>query len=56
MDRPELQYTYPDPLSQVYVAFEAYCVGACCGYDAYDINAHRLTEIVVFDGVERLAH
>src|SRR5579883_475109 len=55
MERPHLVYTYPDPLLRVYSHFEAYCVGACCGYEAFDINAHRLIELVQADGVEQLA-
>jgi hypothetical protein len=45
MANPELQYVYPEPLAQAYLAFEAYCVGACCGIQAYDMNAHRLIEM-----------
>jgi hypothetical protein len=37
-----LRIEYPEPLRDVYLCFEAHCVGACCGYGAYDINAHRL--------------
>gem|GEM_PF-5623478 len=54
MERPHLVYTYPDPLLRVYSHFEAYCVGACCGYEAFDINAHRLIELVQADGVEQI--
>lgn len=42
---------YPPELNQAYHAFMPYCVGACCGYDAYDLNAARLEENVATDGV-----
>ena len=35
---------YPEPFLNLYWQFEAYCVGACCGYEAYDINAWRVLE------------
>lgn len=46
-----LHVRYPRELTQAYHAFMPYCVGACCGYDAYDINAIRLAENVAVDGV-----
>lgn len=54
MPPKRLDIRYPDPLSQVYLAFEAYCVGACCGDAAYDLNAWRLTDFIQEEGAERL--
>jgi hypothetical protein len=54
MPPKRLDIRYPNPLSQVYLAFEAYCVGACCGDAAYDLNAWRLVELVQVDGIEQL--
>lgn len=47
----QININYPPELNQAYHAFMPYCVGACCGYDAYDLNAARLDENVRVDGV-----
>lgn len=47
----QININYPPELNQAYHAFMPYCVGACCGYDAYDLNAARLDESVAADGV-----
>jgi hypothetical protein len=49
-----LRLTHPSPLNHVYGVLQAYCVGACCGYQAYDINAWRLLNEVDLDGDEWL--
>lgn len=49
-----LRVTYPHELNQAYHAFMSYCVGACCGYSAYDVNAARLEENVAVDGTDWL--